>query len=473
MSVCLAIDQGTTGTKAYRWQAGGAIAPVGSLTHRQIHPRPGWVEHDPHELLSHIRTLIGAAPDAALLGLANQGETVVAWHATTREPLANAIVWQDLRTTEMVERLRADGAEALTLERAGLPLDAYFSASKLRWLLDHVPDARALAARGLLKLGTSDAWFLDCLTGHATTDVATASRTSLMDIRHGTWDDDLCALFGIPMECLPTIRRTDGPFGGVAGGPAIAASIVDQQASLYGHGCRAPDAVKITFGTGAFVLGLTGRTPLVNADSGLLATVAWDFDGATHYALDGGVLCAGAAVDWGRSVGVIDTNAPAWDRTRTCAERGLFFVPALNGLGAPTWRRDVRGSWTGLERSTGREDLGRAIWEGVGLRARQVVKAFEQAQGRPVSRLSIDGGLTRNESFRAFLADLFAMEVQYVDHADLTASGLLGLCARNASLGGEPPVDWRMAIPQHAVPERAIAAFDALTGVGQPDGKCA
>ncbi|MBB2202776.1 FGGY family carbohydrate kinase [Gluconacetobacter tumulisoli] len=463
MTLCLAIDQGTTSTKAFRWRPGTDIEPAGSLTHRQIYPQPGWVEHDPRELLAHVRTLVGNTPDATALALANQGETVVMWHARTHEPLANAIVWQDLRTRDMIERLRAEGAEKVTLARAGLPLDPYFSASKMRWLLDNVPGARSLAAAGDLRIGTSDAFFLDSLTGTFATDISTASRTSLMNLRTGAWDAELCALFDIPLSCLPEIRATLGPFGQIADGPAVVASIVDQQASLFGHDCKEPRDIKITFGTGAFILGITGADPVVRPASGMLATVAWMFDGTPTYALDGGVLCAGAAIEWGRSVGVIDTLSPVWDPADRCADRGLFFVPALNGLGAPTWDRDARGSWTGLERTTRREDLGRAIWEGVGLRAHQVVAAFEQASGARCGRISVDGGMCRSAAFRQFLADLFRRDIHFVDHGDLTAAGLLRLCARALGSGQMPPLFWRRTRPRHPVPDGAIAAFAALT----------
>ena len=285
----LAIDQGTTSTKAYRSGPHGTAVAVGSRTHRQIHPRPGWVEHAPAELLDGIRALIEAAGPCATAGLANQGETVVAWDARTKRPLHNAVVWQDERTADAVARLRAGGVESLTRDVAGLPLDPYFSATKLRWLLAHAEGAGELRRAGRLRLGTSDAFFLDALTGEFATDVSTASRTSLMDLSRLAWSPPLCAAFGVPLECLPEIRPTVGDFGQIPGGPHVGVAMVDQQAALYGHRCERPGDVKITFGTGAFALGVAGGTP-PDCTSGLLATCAWQIgDAAACYAREGGI----------------------------------------------------------------------------------------------------------------------------------------------------------------------------------------
>jgi len=258
MPAVIAIDQGTTGSKAVRLDTGGKLQALGSLQHRQIFPKAGWVEHDAQELLAHVRQLAVQAGDAVALGLDNQGETVIAWDAESGEPVYNAIVWQDARTLEVTEKLKADGAETLTMACAGLALDPYFSASKLRWIIDHVPRARALLDRGKLRLGTSDSFFLDRLAGVYATDVTTASRTSLMNLDTGQWDAELCRLFGIPLEALPEIRPTAGSFGS-AGKLAVTASVTDQQAALFGHGCRRAGQAKITFGTGAFALAVADR----------------------------------------------------------------------------------------------------------------------------------------------------------------------------------------------------------------------
>ena len=296
-----AIDQGTTSTRLLIVEDG--VAEVRhAVRHRQEHPRPRWVEHDPLELLANVRACAEAAGPAAAMGLDNQGESCLAWDGATGEPLSPVIVWQDNRTGEAIERLRASGAELLTIERAGLPLDPYFSASKLAWLLAEVE------RRPSLRLGTTDAWFLDRLTGRFVTDVTTASRTSLMNLATCRWDEELCRLFGVPMECLPEIRPTVGDFGGVGGVP-LTAAVVDQQAALYGHGCRDAGDAKVTFGTGAFALAITGTEIVRAPERGLLPTVAWQIGGQTVHAVDGGVYDAGAAVEWASRLGLFEDLA--------------------------------------------------------------------------------------------------------------------------------------------------------------------
>ncbi|MEC6557215.1 FGGY family carbohydrate kinase, partial [Pseudomonas aeruginosa] len=253
-----ALDQGTTSTRVLVASQDGSADIQLALRHQQHHPQSGWVEHDPLELLANLQRCLEASGRVDAIGLANQGESCMAWDARSGEPLSPLIVWQDNRTTPHIERLRASGAEALVLERSGLPLDAYFSASKLGWIVEHLPAARRALEAGRLRLGTSDAWFLDRLCGTFATDVTTASRTALMNLAEGRWDPELCALFGVPIECLPEIRDTVGHFG-VIGNTPLTASVVDQQASLYGHGCRQPGDAKITFGTGAFALTLSGE----------------------------------------------------------------------------------------------------------------------------------------------------------------------------------------------------------------------
>src|SRR5262245_21990786 len=309
MPAVIAIDQGTTGSKAFRLDDTGKLEPLGGLQHRQILPQPGWVEHDASELLDHVRQLATRAGDAAALGLDNQGETVVAWDADSGEPVYNAIVWQDARTLDVTEKLKADGTEMLTIARAGLPLDPYFSASKLRWIIDHVPRARALLERGKLRLGTSDSFFLDRLAGVYATDVATASRTSLMNLDSGQWDPELCRLFGVPIEVLAEIRPTAGSFGNF-NGMAITASITDQQAALFGHGCRRAGQAKITFGTGAFALAVADRNIAADRTNGMSRTVAWKIGTAPiSYAIEGGVYDAASAINWARGLGLFNEYA--------------------------------------------------------------------------------------------------------------------------------------------------------------------
>ena len=442
MAVFVAIDQGTTSTKAFKSNADGVVTEVGRHSHRQIHPRPGWVEHNAAELVDAVRSLCADAGGAAGVGIANQGETVVPWDARSRRPLHNAIVWQDDRTRGAIEKLRAAGVEALTLERAGLPLDPYFSAAKLRWLLDHVEGARKLAAAGRLRLGTSDAFFLDNLTGVCATDVSTASRTSLINLRTLQWDMELCRAFGVPVECLPEIRPTVGDFGviGATGAP-VRASVVDQQAALFGHGCREPGDIKITFGTGAFALGLTGTEPLMGNNAGLLPTCAWRVEGSSaHYALDGGIFTAGSAIDWLKSVGLVDRLTDFdFSRGEPVALRGLMFVPAQAGLGCPYWDHTARALWIGMDLATGKADLCRAVYEGLALRAAQLVRAIRSVTG--IRRISIDGGLSRSPYFTQLLADALAQTVFVAESPDLTSKGLLDLChvAHDPRCAGHAP----------------------------------
>ncbi len=341
----LAIDQGTTATKSFTLDEEGRFESVAAFEHRQIYPNAGWVEHDPEELLRNVSACLEAAGKVDAIGMDNQGETVVAWDAGTGKPIYNAIVWQDSRTQDTTEKLKADGAEEITLARAGLPLDPYFSAGKLRWLLDHVDGARSLLKQGRLRLGTSDAFFLDRLTGTFATDVTTASRTSLMSLDTCTWDPELCKLFGVPIECLPEIRSTAGDFG-QAGKIPVTASLVDQQAALFGHGCP----TKITFGTGAFALTVTGEARVDGSKFGILPTLAWKIKNEpAQRAIEGGVYNAGSAVNWARGLGLFREFSDIENfELPSALSRNLVFVPALSGLACPHWDRGAAGLWIGM-----------------------------------------------------------------------------------------------------------------------------
>jgi glycerol kinase len=438
----IAIDQGTTGTSAHRLRSDGTFETIAEFEHRQIYPQQGWVEHDPEELARHVDDILDQAGDAAAIGIANQGETVVAWDAATKRPIYNAIVWQDARTSDVTERLKADGAEELTLQIAGLPLDPYFSATKLRWLLDNVPEARELRRAGRLRLGTSDSFFLDRLTGRFATDLTTASRTSLMNLEMLQWDERLADLFGVPIECLPEIRPTAGLFGDTRGVP-VAASLVDQQAALFGHGCRHKGDAKITFGTGAFALAIAGEAVPRDPESGLEATVAWKIgDAPCAYALQGGIYNAASAVNWARSLGLfadykeIDNFA-----AKPAIERGLVFVPALSGLSCPYWDRHAAGLWLGMGLDTSRFDMMQGLLEGVALLAETALAAIDKLSPlAPV--LSVDGGLARNGYFLRFLADATNRRVRVPSSAELTGLGAAQLAmigARLADVDTLPP----------------------------------
>jgi len=434
----LAIDQGTTSTRGFTLDAAGDFAFVAAREHRQLYPRAGWVEHDPEEILANVRAIIAAAGPVDAIGLDNQGETVVAWDALDGRPLANAIVWQDDRTKDVTARLKSEGAETLTLARAGLPLDPYFSASKLRWFLDHLPDAGDLQRQGRLRLGTSDAFLLARLTGRFVTDLATASRTSLLSLATLQWDPELCALFGVPLECLPEIRPTTGDFGRCDGVPVTAGS-VDQQAALFGHGCARPGDAKITFGTGAFALAVSGPQRLDGG--GILPTVAWQLGPApADLALEGGVYNAASAVNWAQGLGLFQDFDEIDAFTRPPAiGRDLAFVPALSGLGCPHWDRGAAGLWIGLGLDTTKSDLMQSLLEGIALRAAEVVAALDRR--RPLGpAISVDGGMAKNPYFLQVLAEVLERRVVVPGSTDLTALGTARLALLGAGLRELPPL---------------------------------
>lgn len=425
-----AIDQGTTSTRVLVADENGSLEFPHTIRHAQHYPEPGRVEHDPCELLASIKTCIAAAGPIDAIGIDNQGESCLAWDAETLEPLSPVIVWQDNRTKAEIERLRAEGAEEITLGRAGLPLDAYFSASKLGWIVQNIPAAHAAQAKGRLRLGTTDAYFLDCLTGRFITDYTTASRTSLMNIDTREWDADLCRLFGVPLECMPEIGFTAGVVLGEVDGVPVTASVVDQQAALYGHGCRRLGDTKVTFGTGAFALAITGDHILRAPEIGLLPTVAWALPGGITYAIDGGVYDAGATMEWLHRIGLVrDISIDLVDFSDVPAiERGLAFVPALSGLGCPYWDRSGAGLWIGMGAETTAKDLVQAALEGVALRTAQVLEAIDMQLQLPVVA-SIDGGLSMNDYFTTFLAKAAGRSIRTRRFTELTSLGCASLAA--------------------------------------------
>jgi glycerol kinase len=428
-----AIDQGTTSTRVLAMDAAGRLDLVLSVPNSQTYPAPGYVEQDGEALLASIRRCLAAAsPD--IVGLANQGESCLAWDARDGRPICPVISWQDDRTADVTAALERDGAGPLVMARAGLPLDPYFSATKLGWILRHVPRAAELAGQGHLRLGTTDAFFRDRLTGRFETDVATASRTSLMTLAKGQWDPDLCALFGVPMDCLPRIGPTSGDLGLLPGGARLAASIVDQQAALYGHGCRSPGDAKVTFGTGAFVQCLTPG--LIRPDRpGPLPTVAWQRPGEpVTYALDGGVYAAASAVNWARDLSLFQDFAEISAFAEPPAiDRGIVFVPALAGLGCPHWNRAARGAWLGLSLAEGKAGMMQALLEGIALRSAEVLAAMRalHAFRGPVS---VDGGLSRNGYFVQFLAEVAGTDLFLPDETEQTAAGLARMAAEALGL---------------------------------------
>lgn len=448
-----AIDQGTTSTRCLVVESGGRARVAASRTHAQSYPAPGRVEHDPEELIANIGAVLAAAGPVDAIGLANQGESCLAWDALTGEALSPVIVWQDARTAQALAALGPD-ARARSSAICGLPLDPYFSASKLAWLLRNIPAVAGAQAAGRLRLGTTDAFFLDRLAGTFATDLATASRTGLLDLSTGTWSEELCALHGVPLACLPPIAAVDAGFGTIGGVP-VQASIVDQQAALYGHGCRRPGDAKITFGTGAFLLAVTGgERP---AGAGLLPTVGWHRAGeAPVFALEGGVYDAGSALEWLRRLGLYtETSELDGFEGPSALSRGLVFVPALSGLAAPHWDRAAAPLFIGMDAATGRHDMVRAALEGIALLTVGLIEAAA-AQVGGISEIAIDGGLSQSAYFAGFLAAASGRSVRVPALHEMTALGLAELCGADVAAAR---ADTRRFAPDGSVTGEQRARF--------------
>ncbi|HEY3778580.1 MAG TPA: glycerol kinase GlpK [Rhizomicrobium sp.] len=433
----LAIDQGTTSTRAILFDA--QMRPVSShaIEVGQIYPANGWVEHDPEEIwravLACCRAAIAGVPaaDIAAIGIANQRETTVLWDRATGQPLHNAIVWQDRRTAELCRRLKEEGREPLVTARTGLLLDPYFSATKIAWLLDHIPGAHVRAERGELAFGTIDSWLLYRLTGgrvHAT-DVTNASRTLLVNLHTLAWDEEMLALFRIPRALLPEIRDSSGDFGGAEellrdARIPIRGVAGDQQAAAFGQACFAKGDVKATYGTGCFALANAGHTVPVSGNR-LLATVAWRIGSEVTYALEGSIFVAGGVVQWLRDgLGIIRTA----DEIELLAARArdapeLYFVPAFTGLGAPFWDPAARGAILGLTRDTGAAEIARAALDAVCFQTRDLLEAIAGDMKQSPRVLKVDGGMVRNDGFCQGLADLTGLAVARPQVTETTALG--------------------------------------------------
>lgn len=446
----LAIDQGTTSTRAIVFDE--ALAPLASAQRefRQIFPKPGWVEHDPEDIWATTVATAAeamaraglAASDVAALGITNQRETVVIWERATGKAIHNAIVWQDRRTAETCAWMKADGLESGITAKTGLVLDPYFSATKLGWILDHVEGARGRAEAGELLFGTVDAYLIWRLTGgkvHAT-DATNAARTLLYDIRAGRFDEDLCAAFGAPLAMLPEVRDSSGNFGETApslfGGPIKILGVAgDQQAATVGQACFKPGMAKVTYGTGAFALLHTGDAPVASSNK-LLTTVALQLGGKRTYALEGAIFVAGAAVQWLRDGLKLVREAA---ETQTLAEaadpeQNVYLVPAFVGLGAPHWDAEARAALIGLTRGTGQAEIARAALESVGYQTADLVAAMraDWRAGDVGAVLRVDGGMTASDWTLQFLADILDAPVdrpQIIETTALGAAYLAGLAA--------------------------------------------
>lgn len=436
----LALDQGTTSSRAILFDAAGRPAAMAQQEFRQLYPRPGWVEHDPEEIwstqLATAREALAKAgvpaADVAAIGITNQRETTVLWERETGRPVAPAIVWQDRRTADMCHRLKADGAEAVVREKTGLVLDPYFSATKIAWLLDSVDGLRERARRGEIAFGTIDSWLVYRLTGgrvHAT-DYSNASRTMLFNIHTLEWDEELLELLGrIPRALLPQVLPSSHiygetepdlfgaaiPIGGIAG---------DQQAALFGQACFEPGMAKNTYGTGSFLLMNTGEKPVASRH-GLLTTIAWGVDGSVKYALEGSVFVTGAAVQWLRDgLGIIGTAAETQDLARSVPDTGgVYLVPAFAGLGAPHWDPYARGVLVGITRGTTKAHVARAALEAIAYQSADVVRAMEQEAGVPLRALRVDGGAAVNDFLMQFQADVLDVPVERPAVTETTALG--------------------------------------------------
>lgn len=433
-----AIDQGTTSTRLLVADTDGHAEIVASRRHATRYPQAGWVEQDAGELLANVGAVLEAAGAVQAIGLANQGESCLAWDARTGEPLSPVVVWQDTRTAEKLAAMERGGLGAEVAARSGLPLDPYFSASKLAWIVANLPAAAAALRKGRLRLGTTDAFFLDRLAGRFATDRATASRTGLMNIETGEWDDELCRLFDVPAEALPAIGPNAGDFGAVGGIP-VTGAIVDQQAALYGHGCRDAGDAKITFGTGAFALAVAGGgVPRWAQARGLLPTVAWDLGEGLVYAVDGGVQDAGSAVEWAMRAGLCEgvEELAGFDRPAAIG-RGLVFLPAFSGLGCPWWDRSASPLLIGLAPDTTRRDMAQALLEGIALMTAEVLGAMGDAGLS--RRIAVDGGLSRSPYFAQFLADASGFAVAVDGFSERTAFGTAALAAKGVGVELRPP----------------------------------
>ncbi len=435
----LALDQGTTSSRAILFDHDGRIAAVGQKEFRQIFPKPGWVEHAPNEIwatqVAVATEALGRANlrprDVAAIGITNQRETTVVWDRETGKPVYNAIVWQDRRTAAFCDQLKRDGHEPLIRERTGLVVDAYFSGSKVAWILDNVEGARARAEAGRLAFGTIDSWLVWHLTSGKThiTDVSNASRTMLFDINRLAWDDDLLRLMRIPASVLPEVRSSSEVYGNVSTSLGVeeipvAGIAGDQQAALFGQMCIAPGMAKNTYGTGCFLLQNTGERP-VPSKNRLVTTVAWTVGGKTNYALEGSVFIGGAVVQWLRDgLGIIKHSSEVEALAQSVPDSGgVYLVPAFAGLGAPHWDPYARGTIVGITRGTTAAHIARAAVESIAFQVSDLLEAVHLDAGIALSELRVDGGAAANDALLQFQADLLGVPVVRPTVTETTALG--------------------------------------------------
>jgi glycerol kinase len=435
----LAFDQGTTSSRAIVFDRSGSIVSVAHKEFRQVYPQPGWVEHDPMEIWS---SQLGVAAEAITraslevkdidaIGITNQRETTIVWDRVSGLPVYNAIVWQDRRTAAYCDQLKKEGLEEMVRSKTGLVIDAYFSATKIKWILDHVDGARKKAEDGKLAFGTVDSWLLWNLTKgqvHAT-DVSNASRTMLMNLETLDWDEELLKLFNIPRLMLPFVKSSSEVYGITqriltAKTIPIAGMAGDQQSALFGQVCTEPGMVKNTYGTGCFMLMNTGEKPVLSKNN-LLTTVAWQLGGKTHYALEGSVFIAGAVVQWLRDgLGIIRNSAEVEAlASSVTSSDGVYVVPAFAGLGAPHWNQHARGTIVGLTRGSTRAHIARAAVQSIAFQTWDLLEAMEADSGIPIRELRVDGGATANNFLMQFQSDILKSKVVRPKITETTALG--------------------------------------------------
>lgn len=439
MSHILALDQGTTSSRALVFDRAGAVRASAQKEFRQLFPQPGWVEHDPREILASQTGVVAealtsaglSARDIAAIGITNQRETTIVWDRATGQPIYNAIVWQDRRTAQHCDQLRAAGSEPLFTRKTGLVLDAYFSGTKLHWILANVPGAREKARAGKLAFGTVDSWLIWHLSGGKThyTDVSNASRTLLYNIHEGCWDEELLEMLDIPASVLPQVGPSSGKFAETAGDLfasriPIAGVAGDQQAALFGQCCFQPGMVKNTYGTGCFMLMNTGSEARASRNR-LLTTMAWSLGRQRSFALEGSVFVGGAVVQWLRDgLGMIRSSAEIEPLAASVPDSdGVYFVPAFTGLGAPHWDAYARGTLSGLTRGSTRAHIARAALDGIAYQVADILTAMQADAGMPVTELRVDGGAAANNLLMQFQADLLGVPVVRPRQLESTAQG--------------------------------------------------
>ena len=458
----LSIDQGTTSSRAILFNREGSIVAVSQKEFEQIYPKPGWVEHDPLEIWSsQVSVVTEAIAKAGLnsidihaIGITNQRETTIVWDKETGLPLYNAIVWQDRRTSDYCDSIRKEHGDMIR-QKTGLIIDSYFSATKVRWILENVPGARLKAMQGKLLFGTVDSWLIWKLSGGTThvTDVSNASRTMLFDINTLKWDQSLLELFDIPMNMLPEVKSSSEVFGHTAGNILatkipIAGIAGDQQAALFGQMCTKVGMVKNTYGTGCFMLMNIGKKPVMSANN-LLTTIAWKINGEVTYALEGGIFIGGAVVQWLRDeLGLIKSSAEVEVLAATVKDNGgVYVVPAFAGLGAPHWDQHARGTITGITRGTNSGHFARAALESIAYQTMDVLKSMSADAGTPITELRVDGGASANTILMQFQADIMKCKVIRPQITEVTALGaayLAGLATGFWSDVNEISAQWKV-----------------------------